>query len=185
MITKKDFDSLQIDLSKKSKNGLDFTLSASIIWLVIAYIWSLEFTSYDKSVLTFIVGSLMLPLALMLSKILKTTWKNSDNPLQPLGLWINVSQLFYFPFLIFTLSKMPDYFAMVYVIITGAHFFLYSWLYKTNWYSIFAGIIAVGALFFGLFLDTQKMYFIPLFMSISLLILTILLHFDSQTKAKK
>ncbi|HNW48777.1 MAG TPA: hypothetical protein PKK88_03535, partial [Bacteroidales bacterium] len=42
------------------------------IWLAIAFIWTLNGSSYDKSILTFIVGSLMLPLALLLSKVLKT-----------------------------------------------------------------------------------------------------------------
>jgi len=86
MITKENFDKLRIELSVKSKNGLDFTFSAAIVWLLIAYIWILSYQAYDKSVLTFIVGSLLLPLAFLLSKVFKTTWTNKDNPLQPLGL---------------------------------------------------------------------------------------------------
>ncbi len=39
------------------KNGIDFTLSASIIWLVIAYLWTLKFKAYDRSVLVFIAGA--------------------------------------------------------------------------------------------------------------------------------
>ena len=109
MVTQENLDSLRIELSVKSKNGLDFTLAASIVWLSIAFIWTLNTSSYNKSVLTFIVGGFMLPLALLFSKILKTNWKNKDNPLQPLGLWFNFAQLFYFPFLIFILIKMPDY----------------------------------------------------------------------------
>lgn len=182
MVTKENFDNLRVELSVKSKNGLDFTLSASIIWLLIAFIWTLNGSSYDKSILTFIVGSLMLPLALLMSKVLKTVWTNKDNPLQPLGLWLNFAQLLYFPFLIFTLMKMPDYFAMVYVIITGAHFFPYAWFYKTNLYAIFAGIISFGALALGLLLPLDKTYFVPLFMSISLAILTVLLYLDSKKK---
>jgi len=79
---------------------------------------------------------------------------------------------------------MPDYFAMVYVIITGAHFFPYAWFYKTNLYAIFAGIITVGALTLGLMLPLEKHFFIPLFMSVILMILSILLHFDSKKKQK-
>ena len=182
MVTKENFDNLRVELSVKSKNGLDFTLSASIIWLLIAFIWTLKGSSYDKSILTFIVGSLMLPLALLMSKVLKTVWTNKDNPLQPLGLWLNFAQLLYFPFLIFTLMKMPDYFAMVYVIITGAHFFPYAWFYKTNLYAIFAGIISFGALALGLLLPLEKTYLVPVFMSVSLAILTVLLYLDSKKK---
>jgi hypothetical protein len=117
--------------------------------------------------------------------LLRTKWKINDNPLQPLGLWLNFAQLFYFPFLIFTLVKMPDYFIMVYAIITGAHFFPYSWFYKTNWYAIFAGIIAVGVLVLGLSLPNDKMYFVGIFVSILLLILTICLYFDTTKKLKR
>ncbi|MEK6783744.1 MAG: hypothetical protein AABY93_18735 [Bacteroidota bacterium] len=124
MISRENFDELRIELSLKSKNGMDFILAASIVWLVISYVWTLEMSSYNKSVITFIVGSLMLPLAILFSKILKTTWTLKENPLQSLGLWLNFAQLFYFPFLIFTLIKMPDHFVMVYVIITGPTFFL-------------------------------------------------------------
>lgn len=182
MITKENFDNLRLELSVKSKNGLDFTFSAAIVWLLIAFIWTLSYQAYDKSILTFIAGSLMLPLAFLLSKILKTTWTNKDNPLQPLGLWLNFAQLFYFPFLVFTLSKMPEYFVMVYVIITGAHFFSYAWFYKTNLFAIFAGIITIGALILGLKTPTERIYVIPVFMSVSLMVLTILLYFDSKKK---
>ncbi len=173
---------LRLELSVKSKNGVDFTLAASIIWLLIAYIWTLHYGAYDKSVLTFIIGSFMLPLAFLLSKLLKTTWTNKGNPLQPLGLCLNFAQLFYFPFLFFILAKMPNYFVMFYVIITGAHFFPYAWFYKTNLFAVFAGIIVIGALVLGLKLAANKMYLVPVFMGISLLVLTLLLYRDSKRK---
>jgi hypothetical protein len=175
-------DELRVNLSVKSKNGLDFTLSAGIIWIIIAWIWTLDFKSYDKSVFTFIVGVLMMPLAFLFSKLFKTTWTNRGNPLQPLGLWLNFSQLFYFPFLIFSLIKFPDYFVMVYAIITGGHFFPYAWFYKTNLYAVFAGTISLGSMALGLMLPVEKMYLIPILMSVSLIILTILLLFDSKKK---
>jgi hypothetical protein len=182
MMTAETLDKLRLELSIKSKNGLDFTLAASIIWLIIEFFWSRGNTSYDKSVLTFIVGSLLLPLAFLFSKLFKTTWTNKGNPLQPLGLWLNFAQLFYFPFLIFTLIKMPDFFIMVYAIITGAHLFPYAWFYKTILHAIFAAVMAIGALFLGLYLQLQNMYLLPVFVSISMLILTILLYFDSRNK---
>lgn len=185
MITQENFDKLRLELSVKSKNGIDFTFSAAIVWLLIAYIWTLSYRAYDKSVLTFIVGSILLPLAFLLSKIFKTTWTIKDNPLQSLGLWLNFGQLFYFPFLIFTLLKMPEYFIMVYAIITGAHLVPFSWFYKTNLSVIFAGIMSIGSLILGLKLPTEQMYIIPLFMSFSLMILTILSWLDAKKKQMK
>lgn len=185
IMTKESLDKLRMNLSVNSKNGLDFTLSAGIIWILISFIWTLDYTSYDKSVFTFIVGSLMLPLTFLFSKIFKTVWTNTENPLQPLGLWLNFAQLFYFPFLIFTLIKMPDYFVMVYVIITGGHFFPYAWFYKTSLYAIFAGIITVGAMFLGLLLPVERMFIIPVFMSAALICLTLFLFLDSSKKKQE
>jgi hypothetical protein len=181
-MTNESLDKLRVNLSVKSKNGIDFTLSAGIIWIVIAWIWTLKFKSYDKSVFTFIIGALMMPLAFLFSKLFKTTWTDKENPLQPLGLWINFSQLFYFTFLVFSLIKFPDYFVMVYAIITGGHFFLFGWFYKTNLYAVFAGIISIGAMTLGLILPMTEVYFIPIFMSVSLVVLSILLFFDSKRK---
>jgi hypothetical protein len=71
---------------------------------------------------------------------------------------------------------------MVYVIITGGHFFPYAWFYKTKLYAVFAGIISIGAMTLGLILPITEIYIIPMFMSVSLIVLTILLFFDSKKK---
>ncbi|HEX8397949.1 MAG TPA: hypothetical protein VF644_11020 [Pyrinomonadaceae bacterium] len=184
MIDEESFDKLRLEISVKAKNGLDFILSAAVTWLVISFIWTLPYSSYNKSVLTLISSSILLPLALLLSKVLKTSWTIQSNPLQPLGLWLNFAQLFYFPILIFLLLKMPDYFVMGLAIITGAHFLPYAWFYKTNSYAIIAGIISLGAVLISLNITTEKMYIVPLFTSFSLMILAILLYF-SYKKAKR
>ena len=155
-MNKEEFDKLKIRLSVESKNGIDFIIAATVIWALIAFIWNLDFDSYYKSILVFIVGSPMIVIAFFISKFIKTVWKVKDNPLQPLGLWLNVAQLFYFPFLIFVLIKSPDYFIMTYSIITGAHLFPYSWFYKTKFYALFAGIISVGSLLIALNIDGQS-----------------------------
>ena len=185
MITKENVDALRSELSVKAKNGIDFTLSAAVIWVLIAFIWSLHHhPAYNKSVFTFIAGGLLLPLAFLFSKLFKTSWTIADNPLQPLGLWLNIAQLFYFPFLVFTLIKMPGYFVMVYAIITGAHLFPYAWFYKTPLYAIGAALISIGALFFGLLVPVEKMYVLPLFVSSGLFVLTLLLWVDSKKKQR-
>jgi hypothetical protein len=73
---------------------------------------------------------------------------------------------------------------MVYAIITGGHLFPYAWFYKTNLYAIFAGFITIGSLLFGLTLPIEKIYIIPIFLSGLLLLLTVLLYFDSRYKQK-
>lgn len=180
----KKLDELRIELSVKSKNGIDFTFAASIIWMVIVFIWQLEYKPYEKSIVVFIAGGPMLPLAFLFSKLLKTNWKIENNPLQPLGLWLNFAQLLYFPFLIFTMIKLPEYFIMTYAIITGGHLFPYAWFYKTNLYAIFAFLIVLGALIIGLTLPSEKMYFIALYLSILLFGMTICLFIDFKKKVQ-
>jgi len=150
-------------------------------------------TPYNQSVLTFCVGTFMLPLAGLFSKIFKTTaglfskifkttWTLKDNPLNSLGLWLNFAQLFYFPILFFTLFKTPGYFIMMYAIITGAHFFPYSWYYKTRLYALAAGIISIGSFFIGTYLPTNQIYLIPLLLSIFLAMLSVFLFLDFRNK---
>jgi len=172
---KQAFEKLRLELSVQAKNGVDFIAAATVIWLIVAYIWSLPHSPYTKSIFTFIVGSGTIPLAWLFSKILKTNWKVANNPLEPLGLWLNFAQLFYFPFLVFILLKYPLYFVMTYAIITGAHFFPYAWYYKSSAYAVMAGIISVGSMVLGLRLPAERMYYIPLLMAGSLIVLAVLL----------
>lgn len=180
----KDLKKLKLDISIEAKNGVDFIIAACIVWLIITFVWTLGYSSYDKSILTFIVGALLLPSAFLISKILKTNWTIKNNPLDPLGLWLNFAQLFYFPFLIFILIKNPDYFIMTYAIITGAHFFPYAWFFDEIGYAISAGIISVGALIIALSVETNGMYIVPLFTSATLLLLAIWIFVSHKKKLK-
>jgi hypothetical protein len=171
-------DQLRHDLSFKAKNGIDFILAAAIIWSIIAFIWTKDYSSYNKGVLTFIVGSPLILLAYTFSRIFRTQWKIPDNPLQPLGLILNFAQLFYFPFLVFLLVKTPDYFLMGYIIITGAHLFPYFWFYDNIAYAIFSAIISMGGLILTLSLSLDQFYISGAFTSISLFALFVILFFS-------
>ena len=169
---------LKLEIQLKAKNGVDFILAAAITWLVIFLIWKFSANnSYDKSVLTFIFGAMLIPLALGFSKILKTNWKIAGNELQPLGLWLNFAQLIYFPFLVFILIKHPDYFIMAYAIITGAHLFPYAWFYDEIGYAVAAVVISVGAMMIALMVPPASIYIVPLFTSVFLFLLAIWIFF--------
>lgn len=159
----KNLTELKTEIQLQAKNGIDFILSAGILWLIIFYIWTLEYTSYSKSILTFMFGAVLLPLAFGLSKAFKTNWKVKNNLLQPLGLWLNFAQLIYFPFLIFILIKHPDYFIMAYAIITGPHLFPYAWFYDEIGYAVSAILISVGTLIITLNVGVEEIWIIPLF----------------------
>jgi hypothetical protein len=185
MTTKKELDDLRLELSIKCKNGVNFICAAVIVWLIIAYIWTWENPAFEKCIFTFYAGVLLLPLAWVLSKVMKTAWSVAGNPLDSLGLWFNFAQLFYFPILFLVLSKMPQYFLTTYVIITGAHFFLYSWYYDTKWFAIMAGVMSVGALMMTQQLASGQMYWVGLFMSGSMAVLALGLYWDYRQKLRK
>ncbi len=179
-----DLKNLKLELAINAKSGIDFIISAAIVWSAIAFIWTLPKEPYSKSILTFYVGVTMLPLALLFSKILKTKWTTKTNPLQPLGMWLNLAQLFYFPFLFFILRDNPTYFVMTYVIITGAHFFPYAWFYDEIGYAIFAGIISIGAFVVAINVNTDEMHLVALYMVACLLLLTVWLILSNKRKKK-
>lgn len=141
MLLEKEFAALRLDLSVKAKNGLDFIVAATLIWAAIAFVWTLP--PARLGFVTFFVGAFTLPLAWGLSKVFGTTWALPHNPL---GLRLNVAQLFYFPFLFFIYGSPPAYFIMIYGIITGAHLFPYAWFYHAPLYTVMAGVISVGSL---------------------------------------
>ncbi|GAB2475480.1 hypothetical protein GCM10011375_23090 [Hymenobacter qilianensis] len=180
MVLEKDFTALKLELSVKAKNGVDFIVAASILWSVITVIWMQPNPPGRNALFTLIVGGAMLPLALTFSKIFKTNWKVKSNPLQPLGLWLNFAQLFYFPFLFFVYIKQPQYFIMTYGIITGAHFFPYAWFYNVKAYAIMAGVIAFGCMFIGLNVTVEDLYLIPLFVTVSLVVLSLMISVSYQ-----
>jgi hypothetical protein len=178
------FDRLRLELSVRAKNGLDFITSAAVVWLILAWVWTLPYSAYNRSVFTFIAGSITIPLAFALSKVFKTSWKTPGNPLEPLGLWLNFAQLFYFPFLVFILLTSPAYFVMTYAIITGAHFFPYAWYYKSLPFAVAAGVISVGAMLLGMSLPLERMYLLPLTMAAALAVLAVFLRLSWQKNAR-
>ncbi|UOQ55576.1 DUF7010 family protein [Hymenobacter cellulosivorans] len=181
-----NLDALRLELSVKAKNGLDFIVAASLIWSAITLIfWMLPNSPGRSALFTFCMSGVMLPMALLFSKVFRTTWTIKDNPIQPLGLWLNFAQLFYFPILVFMYIKHPQYFIMTYGIITGAHFFPYAWFYNTKSFSVMAGVIALGCLGLGTRLPVEQLYYIPGFIVASLLVLAAWLYLDYQKKRQQ
>ncbi|WP_185816922.1 DUF7010 family protein [Hymenobacter metallilatus] len=171
MVSAQQFDLLRLELATKAKNGLDFIAAASLVWAGITLVWLSALPVPTKGFITFFVGALTLPLAWLLSKVFRTTWTLPHNPLQPLGLLLNLAQLFYFPFLIFMFMRYPQHFVMTYGIITGAHFFPYAWLYRATPYAVAAGLISAGCLVLGLRLAPEQLYLVPAFITGCLLLL--------------
>ncbi|WP_299215478.1 hypothetical protein [uncultured Dokdonia sp.] len=184
MISKTQLNEARLDLAYRAKQGIDFITAATIIWILITIIWSTNFDLSIKNTATLAVSGMMMPLALLFSKVYKSQWKIKENPLHPLGLLLNIAQLFYFPILVLVIKLIPDYFVPVYMIITGAHFFPYAWFYKQPIYAIMAGIISVGAVILSFTVVTSSPMMVPLAMAITLAILIVVLSISNKRLAQ-
>lgn len=121
------------------------------------------------------MGALPLPLARLLSKPLRTAWTLPHNPLQPLGLWLNFAQLFYFPLLVVVYVRYPQHPIMVCGIVTGAHCFPYAWFYRAPAFAVLAGVSSAGCLVLGLGLAPGQLYLMSAFVAAWLVVLAVLL----------
>lgn len=70
---------------------------------------------------------------------------------------------------------------MTYAIITGAHFFPYAWFYNVRAYAVMAGVIAMGSMLIGWRVPAKELYFVPVFVVCSLLVLSVMLLISCRT----
>ncbi|HYW96301.1 MAG TPA: hypothetical protein VE870_11985 [Bacteroidales bacterium] len=170
------------ELSIATKNGINFIMAAAICWALIGLIWLNPDSSKQAAFFTFFAVGPMMPLAWIFSMLLKTKWSVENNPLNSLGLWLNFSQLFYFPFIFIAFYKNPADMPMALAIITGAHFFPFAWYYKAKAYAVMAGIISAGSAVVGSLVSQQDIFMVPVFMTGMLTILAMLLYLDYKKK---
>lgn len=126
----------------------------------------------------------MFPLSLGISRIMKVDWKLEGNPLAPLGLYLNLAQIIYFPILIWVIGKRPEEAVIFFAIITSAHFFPYGWFYHTKSYSIMAPLMALVIMLIGWTIESAKLWLVPLVMVIFLFILVLWIQKDYKDKSK-
>lgn len=41
------FDRPRLERSVRAKNGIDFIISATVVWLILGYIWTLPHSAYN------------------------------------------------------------------------------------------------------------------------------------------
>ncbi|MFC5627334.1 DUF7010 family protein [Aliibacillus thermotolerans] len=164
------------------KNGIAFLLSATIVWSVITVIFTLPLSLHTKNIFTLISTGLIFPTAILLSKIIKADWKNDDNPLNILGIHLNIAQLLYFPIIFWAFIQSPADMIIFFAIITGAHFFPYGWFYRAPAYYIMAPFISITMMLVGWTLAPTTLWWVPIVMVISLVILIFWLYGDYKRK---
>lgn len=141
---------LRTDNTKKQKRGLHFILASVFIWTAVLVIHASDLPILTKNLFTFCCSAPLVPLAFLLSKLLKIDFQNKGNPLSGLGLLFSLNQMLYILIAMWAYAAVPEKMLMVYAMIFGAHLLPYGWLYQSKTYYVFSVAIPIVVLILGL-----------------------------------
>ncbi len=150
-----NLDQLRLNSATKQKKGLHFILASVFLWIAILVVHSTGLHILTKNLLTFCFTAPLVPLAFLISKIIKVDFTNKDNPLTNLGILFSVNQMLYLLIAMWIYNAVPEKMVMVLAMIFGAHLFPYGWLYKSTTYMVLSGLIPIAALIVGLNFSPQ------------------------------
>ena len=145
-----DLDSLRNDCARKQKKGLPFIMTSVLIWTGILCVHLTGLPIVTKNLLTFCCAAPLVPIAYLISKLIRVDFQGKDNPLTKLGLLFTVNQIVYLLIAMWVYNAMPDKMLMVFSMIFGAHLMPYSWLYESKSYFAFSIAVPILSLIIGL-----------------------------------
>ncbi|MDE6725901.1 MAG: hypothetical protein K2J79_09880 [Ruminiclostridium sp.] len=142
---------LKADNRKKQKRGLHFIIASVVIWVAILVIHISPLPILTKNLYTFFCSAPLVPLAYLISKLIRVDFQNKDNPLSGLGVLFAVNQILYILIAMWVFAAVPDKMLMVYAIIFGAHLLPYGWLFQSKTYYVLSVIVPIAVLILGLY----------------------------------
>jgi len=145
-----NLEELRVDCAIKQKKGLHFILASIIIWTAVLFVHLTNLPILTKNLLTFCFTAPLMPLAFMISKVIKVDFTNKGNPLTNLGVLFSLNQMLYLLIAMWIYPTVPEKMVMVLAMIFGAHLLPYGWLYLSKTYSFLAVIIPLVVLFVGI-----------------------------------
>lgn len=145
-----NLDEMRLDSAKKQKKGLHFILASVIIWIGVMVIHLTTLPILTENLLTFCFTAPLVPLAFMISKMIKVDFSNKENPLTNLGILFSVNQMLYLLIAMWIFNAVPEKMVMVLAMIFGAHLLPYGWLYKSKSYMVLSVVIPIVVLITGL-----------------------------------
>lgn len=171
MINKDELSKAKKAYAVSQKRGAHFINASLLIWIFIYVVNFLEMSQYYKNALSLYSSALLVPLALVFSKVYKIKFSDKDNPLNSAGIVFALNQMIYLLIVILVWFLKPEQMITAYAIVVGAHFLPYSWLYDSITYRIVAIVVPVLSLILTLVHLTT---FIPLVMIISDVVMLII-----------
>lgn len=169
-----NLEELRLRCAIKQKKGLHFILASVIIWCAILIIHLTSLPILTKNLFTFCSTAPLVPLAFLISKIIKVDFQNKENPLTNLGVLFSINQILYLLIAMWIYPTIPEKMLMVIAIIFGAHLLPYGWLYKSKSYVVFSVLIPILSLIVGVnfkpYILSMMMVVIEVLFSISLIV---------------
>lgn len=145
-----NLDEMRLDSAIKQKKGLHFIMASVIIWSAVLIVHLTSLDILTKNLLTFCFTAPLMPLAFMISRIIKVDFTNKDNPLTSLGILFSANQILYLLIAMWIYNAVPEKMVMILAMIFGAHLLPYGWLYKSKSYMVLSIIIPIAALIIGI-----------------------------------
>lgn len=146
-----NLDELRLDIQKRGKKGIHFIIASIIIWCAVLAVWLLPIEDVlMKNLLTFCIITPLMPLAYIISRIIKAEFSPNDNPLNKLGLLFSLNQFLYILIAMWIYPTVPDKMVMVLAVIFGAHLLPYGWLYQSKAYSVMSVVISFTMIIIGI-----------------------------------
>ena len=145
-----NLEQMRFDCAVNQKKGLHFILASIIIWCAIVAVQLTSLPVLSKNLLTFCFSAPLMPLAYMISKLIKVDFTNKGNPLTNLGILFSLNQMLYLLIAMWVYPTVPEKMVMVLAMIFGAHLLPYGWLYKSKSYIILSILIPVLVLIVGI-----------------------------------
>lgn len=168
---------LRIDCARKQKRGIHFIIASVVIWIGITMIQYTHLPILTKNLLTFCFTAPLMPIAYLVSKIMKIDFQNKENPLTNLGILFSANQILYLLIAMWVYPTVPDKMLMIIAIIFGAHLLPFSWLYKSRVYMMMSVMIPILALVVGCIFSS---YILGMIMIVVELLFCILLGIENK-----
>jgi len=145
-----DIKSLRTDSALKQKKGIHFILASVILWSALTILHTTDLPILTKNLYTFFITAPLMPLAFLISKLIRVDFQNKSNPLTNLGILFSINQMLYLIIAMWIYSAVPDKMLMVIAMIFGAHLLPYGWLYMSKTYMVLSVFIPIFSLIVGL-----------------------------------
>ena len=145
-----NLDNMLLACAVNQKKGLHFILASIFIWSAVLLVHLTSLPILSKNFLTFCFTAPLMPLAYLISRIIKVDFTNKSNPLTNLGVLFSLNQILYLLIAMWVYPTLPEKMVMVLAMIFGAHLLPYSWLYRSRSYIAMSVVIPISTLIIGI-----------------------------------